>query len=490
MAISLSDLLTPTTQEDLINQLLQLLASQGFPTTSWSPGTPDRAMLYAFTTLLVDQVNNLIPIITAGGYTDFAQGTWLQFLSQQRFNINYTEATYTYGLMTLTATASAGPYTIAEEQLIAQFPSGNRYINTTSGTLNAGSTLELTWRSEFTNDSLADPSLNYVDGYIPGDPPILITSLPGVSLDNPPQDYSNATDGYVSSSGLSTGRLYLTGTASDYHSFSIIIDSFGQAGIATWSYSVDGAEYISAGAVSSLSDVGGTGINILLVNGTITPSFNKSDIFTFSAPGNWITIQGRDIETDTALRLRDQERWSSIGNINNANIYQLLAKEASEQVTSVTVLTDGYVDNKVNIIVSGQGGVLPGDVINSIQQYLLARSPITDFPVVYSPGVVALTIAATVYVNPLVFNSGQAAIQAALNNYIASVGINGTIRISEVIRNITNQTGVVDCTDVSLSTTPSITPQSNGNIVLGSSYTYQLASFEQDISSTFTFVFI
>lgn len=490
MATSLTTLLIPETQEELINQALQLLASQGFPTTNWLAGSPDRAILYTITSLIADQVNSLIPTITAGGFTDFAQGVWLQFLSQQRFNIDFQEATYTIGDMNLYANSNSGPYTITPEQLIAQFPSGNRYINTNGGTLNAGGSLILEWRSEFTNNSLSDPPLNYTDGYTPSDPPILVTSLPGVSILNPPTAYGNAVDGYVSATGLSTGRLLLTGVASDFHSFSIIINSFGNSGIATWSYALDGGTYTSAGNSVTVSDVGGSGINITLVNGSISPSFNLNDIYTFSAPGSWIITQGRDIETDASLKTRDQSRWSSIGDINNSNVYELLAKEASPQVTNVTVITDGYVTNKVNVLVSGQAGVLPGDVISEVQTYITSRSPITDYPIVYSPGVVDVTIAATVYVNPLVFTSGQAAIQAALNNYMASVGINGTIRIAEIVRAVTNQVGVVDCIGVSVATSPVIAPQASGNIVLGSSTTYQLASFEQDIASSFTFIFV
>ena len=485
---TLADLLTPVTQEELIDQALQLLGSQGFPTTSWAVGTPDRAILYCITSLIADQVNNLIPLITAGGFTDYATGEWLQFLAQQRYNLAFLPATKTIGNITLYSKAGAPAQTITAGQLICQFPSGNRYFNVNGGSLSSGGSLKLSWQSEYTNDSLSDPPLNYVDGYSPTDPPVLVTALPGVTLLNVPDNYGNVdTSNHVLANGISTGYLALSGTASDYHSFSVIINSQGQVGVATWSYSVDGGAYT---AMSTASAVTSNGITITLTNGTIDPSFQLDDTFTFTAPGNWITTQGRDLETDTALRTRCQERWATIGNVNNSSVYDLLAKAASEQVVQTIVQTDGTANNRVNIVIAGQTAALPSGVISDVQTYITARAPICDYPVVYTPGIIDVEIRGNIFINPTVFDAGKAAIQAAVANYMASVGINGTIRLSKIIEVICDQVGVIDATEMFIVTDPDIGTMSTGNVKLGSDTVYQMLNFNQAVADDIVWVFV
>lgn len=335
---TLAQLLQTPTQDQIYQSLLSRLQAQGFPVTDWSAGGVEKTELQALAKALLDFAASWIPGVAGGGLVDYASGlvlgpggvnftNWMPLLGQEEYNLPQQQATNTVGNVLLSCNATSGPYTIVPSQMIVLFPSGNRYINTTGGTLRppgfssvvhtgpgtgtvtpgpggntggqsvaikiiasgglgagtfqfssdggasysltttipgpgvytdagtgiqvtfagtftAGDTysftvfgaLSLAFKSEFPNNSTG--GLNYTDPSAQSGL-VLVTPLPGVTASNPAPLYSpvalvGASSGIVSPSGAPTGTHYVT----------VRIDVSGQAGVASWSTSVDGAPFV------------------------------------------------------------------------------------------------------------------------------------------------------------------------------------------------------------------------------------------------------
>jgi hypothetical protein len=458
MPTALSSLLTTQTQEQVFGTLLSVYQAYGFPTQNWQPGGVERTRLNAFATVIVDAITNVIPTLAAGGFVGYATGDWLRLLAEQLYNIAYNQASYTVGSITLT-NASSTAYTIAAGDLTAVFgASGNRYINTTGGILAASpGTLTLTFRSEFPGAAYNDASNS---GALS-----LVSPLPGVTLTNPATDYST-----VAQVGAGTGTLTLGGSPTGFHSVRIRIDATSTSNPATVSTSIDGAPYVSQGAVTSLTNLGGYGINVTFNNGASGTSWVLDDVYSFNTPGSWITTQGSDDETDASLQARCNARWSSLSPVPVSNFYYLLATSTpnvGSQVTTVIVQPDSVISGQVNMVVAGPAGVLPPATVADIQDYVTPRVPGTERCVVVSPSTQNVTFAGTITVSAAQLVAAQAAIETAMTNLVAAVGINGTIRIASIIDEIMDVAGAVDITGVTINGVAA-------NLTLGSSSTFVL----------------
>jgi uncharacterized phage protein gp47/JayE len=423
----------------------------------------------AIATVIADTSGNYIPKITAGGFLDFATGDWLQLLAEQAYGIDFNPATFTVGNITLTTAASTGPYAFQAGQLIAVFAlSGKRYINTSSGIIPAGpDSVVAEFRAEFAGASYVDPSNS---GSL-----TLVSPLPGVSLTNPADDYTA-----VALSGIGTGTIAPTGTPDGPHQVQIFITSTGAAGVASWSYSIDGAPSVSAGSVSTLSNLGNTGIDVTFTGADVT-SFVNADSYLFYSPGSWITTQGSDVESDPLLSQRCRNRWGSLSPIPTNSLYQLLVTSTPDvggQVTQYIVLPDSVVNDKVNIVVAGPAGLLPPETVATIQEYVTPLVPIGVIPVIVSPSQLNITLGGTITVNSGQAVTAQGAILTELTNYINAVGINGTIRVSAIIDIVMDVAGTVDITGVTINGVAA-------NLAMGSSTSFVVAALEP---LTFTYV--
>lgn len=437
--IALSDLLIAATAEAIGQQLLNVLQSYDFPVSDWNEGGTEKTKIMAFRQAIFDFSASLIPTIAGGGFLDYASGNWLTLLAKQLYNVDRNVATNTIGNMLLACNSANGPYTFTAGQLVAIMPSGLRYVNVNGGVLNTSGTLQLQWRSEFPNDSLA--GLNYVDAS--GTAVSLVTPFPGVTITNPAPTYSAVTQ----TGGVGTGTVTPSGVPAGSHNVTIRIDVSGQVGVASWSYSVDGGAFVSAGTATNVNNLGGVAnLNVTLANGAGNPSFVAGETYAYATPGSWITQQGTDEERDPALRTRCRARWPSLSKVPTLTVYDLFAREASSQVTQVYVATDPLLVNRVNIYIGGQGGVLPASVVAAVQAYINPRVPITDRPLVLSPAerTVAFSTSTIVEVKTAQLAAAQAAIQAAIATYITAAGINGIIRAADIIEIIMATAGVVN----------------------------------------------
>ena len=468
----LSSLLTTTTQPQVYATLLQYYQAAGFPTTAWQAGDIDSTRMMAFATALASYVTNYLPAIAGGTMLDYAPNFpgWTSLTAQELYALSQGLATYTQGTMTATNTATV-PYTFQPGQITIVFAgSGNRYINTGSGTIPAATTgpsvagvlLGIAFQAENPGAAYIDPS--NLTGTV-----TLVTPLPGVTMSNPANPYT-----LVAHTGAGTGTVTPTGTTGA-HSVVITFNATGSASTASWSYALDGAPAILVGITASAT-IGGTGITVTLGNGAAgTVSFAKGDTYAFNSPGSWITSQGANTESDLALAQRCRNRWASLTTVPTNGLYQLLATSTpgvGTQVTNVSVIPDTVVNNRINIIISGPGGILPPAVVAQVQTYIGQRVPITDLPVVQSPGTLTISIAGTVFVSISQQASAQAAIVTAINAYVASVPVNGAVQLSEIITLIRGTPGVINVS------VPTVTLNgSNADLALGSSTTFVVPAY-------------
>ncbi len=457
------------TLQELLTALTQ---TEGFPTTAWPAGGVDRTRNMAYSTVLVDLVTGYIPAIAGGGFLDYAQTDWLRLLAQQQFSIDYQAASETVGNITLTAAGGSGPYTFNSGDIVIIFAaSGNRYIVTNGGTIPSGGDLVAEFHAEFGGASYNDPSSSADI--------TLINSLPGVTVTNPAGDYSD-----VSHVGSGTGTLTLGGSPVGSHQVLINIDSTGASGVAGWSYQLDGAPFVSSGVVASVTNLGGDGINITLVNGGSGTSFVEGDTYLFSTPGSWITTQGADDETNDALIQRCKDRWPSLSDIATEEYYELLATSTpsvGSQVTQVIVQPDENINNRLSIVVAGPEGALPSGTVTAIQTYVSSRSRITDNPVVQSPAGIDITLAGNVSVSFAQLSTAEDAIQTAMIDYINAIGINGTIRLSKIVELVMEVTGTIDIDTLTIN-------GSATNKTLGSSSTFEVADLVLPLSFAYVAV--
>ena len=468
---ALADLLNPQSVSAIFQTLLGVYQAQGFPVTAWQVGGVERTRLMAIATALADVSGNYIPAIAGGSLLDYSPNYpgWTALTAAQIFSLSQNLAQFTFGNIVAT-NSSPTSQAFAAGQLIFVFgTSGRRYICTGSGTIPGSGSLTIPVIAENSGSVYVEPSSSAAI--------TLVTPLPGVTLTNPASTYASTTGTH---GGSGTGVITASGSPVGPHSLVINITSTGQAGVATWSYSLDGAAFVAAGAVSSLTNIGGVGINVTLSNGAINPSFVTGDSYSYTTPGSWITSQGSDIEADTALATRCRNRWSSLSAIPTQSLYQLLATSTpsvGSQVTACTVVPDPLINDKINVIVSGPGGILPGPTITTIQAYITPRRRGCDNPIVQSPSTLAVTYAFTYTVPVAQASAAAAAITTALNTYTASIPVNGTIRIASVIEAVMVVAGVVDCSGVTINGVAA-------NLTLGGVGVYVLPVYPPTINAT------
>ncbi len=461
MSVTLAELLNAQTQEQVFALLLASYQALGFPTQSWQDGGTELTRLLAISTGITSLSSGYIPTIAAGGLVPLAAAlpspNWIRLLSLNNYNLPYNEATYTTGTIRLNSASIT--YTITAGQLTCVFgASGNRYINTNGGTLTGGSHLNLSWISETPGAKYHDPSSS-------GDI-TLVTPLPGVTLTNVAGNFSE-----VAHVGAGTGTVDPSGSPVGFHQVTVRITSTGASGVAGWSTSLDGAPAVSQGAVTGITDLGGTGIDIDLTDGGSGTSFVSGDEYLFTTPGTWITVQGSDDETGPALGVRCSNRWSSLSLIPTGSYYELLVASTptvGSQVTQAIVFEDLDINDKVNIIVAGPEGALPPGVIATIQAWVNPRAIGTDFPVVQSPAVHQTVIGFTGTATAAQLAVATAAVTTAIFDYVDSGPINPLIRIARIIEIAMEQTGMVDVGDVTIDGVAA-------NLSLGSASTFVVA---------------
>ncbi len=195
MGLSLRQLLTGVTVDQVRTGLLGLLDGFGFQATSWQATSAARILVEAVSSLVSDATFAIVDI--AGSmHAGLASGPYADQLGTLTFNLPRVQATPTQGVMLFTSSAAAPAHTFAANSLlIADSPAddANTFTVTTGGTINPGTTLAV-------NVTAAAPG---TAGNAPANLTTLElrTPLVGVSVTNPPQPPTTPVNTWITVSG-------------------------------------------------------------------------------------------------------------------------------------------------------------------------------------------------------------------------------------------------------------------------------------------------
>lgn len=153
MAIfTLADLTTPLTRDDAKTAIYNVLGVLGVDVTAWEAGAVTRTMVTAFAAVLAS-LSTLQADIAKSGFLDLAEGDWLRLVAQYVYGVEFIEATFATGTLTLT-NAGGGLYIVAAGDLqVAHATTGKTYRNTAGFTLNPLDTLDITIQADETGSA-------------------------------------------------------------------------------------------------------------------------------------------------------------------------------------------------------------------------------------------------------------------------------------------------------------------------------------------------
>jgi len=174
--LSLDELTTPLTVDEVRASIYEALASVGVSTTTWKPGAWPRTVITGCS-IVLSAMSSLTATIARGGFLELAEGSWLDNKAHYDYAVDRRPATFAEGAVTLT-NASGGVYALDPGDLIVfNADTKQTYRNTAAIALGALTTL-------------ADVPIRAVEAgaassAAPNTITFLETVLAGVSVTNP-----------------------------------------------------------------------------------------------------------------------------------------------------------------------------------------------------------------------------------------------------------------------------------------------------------------
>lgn len=439
--LTLAQLLAARTLDQIRERLFARLNVAGFPITDFHSGGVERTSIEAAAEAIRDFVAFLLPVLAGGGLATEAAGDWLSLLGAHNYRLDRTPAEYTIQNVKLMVAPGAGPYPRTAGDLVVRAASGNRYILETGVTLPAGGVSgDFVW-GRFKAES---PGSAYSDAA--GTITELVTSLPGVSVSNA-VDVGSFTG--VAHAGTGSGTMSVSGTPTvSAARFTVRILIGGAAGTATFEYSHDGGPWLTGGVTQIAPAYTTIAVGVRV---GFTGPLHAGDTYVFATPGSSIAVQGRDLESDEDYRARIIARWPALAEVGLSEIYELWAKEASPDVTQVTVTpgNSALTPGRVNILIAGFVNPLSGGTVTAVQNYISERAPITAVPVVTSASPEPIAVAGSVTVRSAELVTVQENAQALWDAYLRSLpmGEGTVIRVAELAQALMDA-GAVDFDDL------------------------------------------
>jgi uncharacterized phage protein gp47/JayE len=343
MAVSLSDLISLPTKEQIIDKFVGILRLAGFPTASWQTTSFMRHTVEGESELYVD-LATLIQQIGKGGFIKLAGevgDSWVDLCAENVFNETRKAAIYTQGKATLTDAAGVGPVTInAGAFWIANEDKSLRYYNVAGGTLPLGGTLTLTFTAE-----TAGAKWNEGNNALTQ----ILTPQPGVTVNNPALD-----------------------------------------------------------------------------------------------TGTWITQQGADAESNTALAQRCMDKWSLVGSGSDDGAYRYHVTSVSSEITRARIYSPGQ--GAVRVVVAGSAGPVSSTALAAAAALIESKRPlgVPDVVVLNATSNVQ-TLAGTLYIK-VGYDPAAAlsAVQSAVNSFGSGLALGSKVSREKIIGAIVGVTGVDD----------------------------------------------
>lgn len=467
---TLSEILNPPTTATALDsivlpELKQARDGVRLPVTNWKPGGVFRSLAYGIARLYSeattraaawcaanfgDYVGGLVATPTGADVTSFV-ADW----ALDRAGIARIAATYTTRTILLTNSLATARNVTAGNLVIRFTATGNRYVNSEAYVSAGSDAVEVLFRSEYTVDS-ADSARQYLDAS--GATIEIVTSIfPGVTATNPAALYSDVTQ-----IGGGSGTITPSSTPDGVHTAAIRIDTGGAANVAAgaWSYSIDGGAFLSVGTLDDATDQLGYAVDL-----TFAGTFVAGTTYYFSWPGSDVVTVGRDEETPAELVARARGLQPALafpkdgaGNwiptSPTISAYEALARSASDQVKVCLVRTDGTINNKVHVVVAGQGSTLSVATIALLQAFFDSWTMLTDRVTVANASTTTINLAgATVKVKQSQLTQAQEAAQTAVAAYLGGIdtanplGPAGLIDRSYIMALIRQSPGVTHMND-------------------------------------------
>lgn len=180
MTVTLAELVTARTNDQITAEELAALTVEGFPVDSWGSGGAARSLLRA-DAMALSVAEGIVAKLAKGAYGSTAAEAgegWLDLFMQSRFDLERIEATYAVGQVVLTVAPGAGPFSVPAGGLLVT--DGNlRWRSTEAVTTNITSAAPVTFsvRAE-----VSGAAGNVANGTITR---IVSPALPGVTCNNP-----------------------------------------------------------------------------------------------------------------------------------------------------------------------------------------------------------------------------------------------------------------------------------------------------------------
>jgi hypothetical protein len=195
MALSLKQLRTPVTVDQVRTGITGLLDGFGFQASAWQSTSAARILLEAFSSLVSDATFAIVDI--AGSmFAGLATGKYADDLGVNSYGLARVQATPTLGQMLLTSDAAAPPHTFGANSLLIADSSAddaNTYNVITGGTINPGTTMPVSVSAAVPGSQAnIAPNVATLE---------LRTPLVGVSVTNPPQPPTTPVNTWVTTAG-------------------------------------------------------------------------------------------------------------------------------------------------------------------------------------------------------------------------------------------------------------------------------------------------
>lgn len=162
---------------------------------------------------------------------------------------------------------------------------------------------------------------------------------------------------------------------------------------------------------------------------------------------------GADAEPDDSLRERCAAVLPDVDATPERDRLEEWAEQAVDSTSRYRRDPDDVNPGGVVFTVAGPSGAIPGGDVTTIQAYVKARAPITDYVTVQNAVNVNVNAGGTVTVRAALYVSAVAAAEAAWAAYLAGAKIGGEVFLTQLIKAVMDA-GAIDFVDAELNGTP------------------------------------
>lgn len=176
MPLSIDDVITATTAAQVEQEILDLCATGGLPTTAWQAGGVIRELIAIISQEIATKSQVEIQI-ARGMLGDLTSSAWAKIWAQSIYNVLFVPASSATGFVTLTNAAAVNYPLNPGDLIVANTSTGYTYRNQAAITIPAGGTLS--------SVAIASDQIGTVANAAPGAITTMVSTLVGVTVTNP-----------------------------------------------------------------------------------------------------------------------------------------------------------------------------------------------------------------------------------------------------------------------------------------------------------------